>query len=56
MRDPVDGSQVEAAAERKFGSLEDLELHRERQRMAKVKQRIAKRRAETQQVRELTDW
>lgn len=42
--------QVEAAALSKHGSLEEMEEHRERQQLAKIRQRIAKRTAETQKV------
>ena len=35
---------------KKYGSLDGLEEHREQQRMSKIKQRIAKRKAETQKV------
>ena len=42
--------QVEAAAVSKHSSLEEIEEHRERQQLAKIRQRIAKRTAETQKV------
>lgn len=46
------GHQVEAKAVSKYGSLDNLELHREQQQMTKIRQRIAKRKAETQKVRD----
>ena len=45
------GLQVEATALSKHGSLEDLDEHRERQQLAKIRQRIAKRAAEMQKAR-----
>ena len=42
--------QVEAAAVRKYGSLDNMELHHEQQQMAKTKKHIAKRKEESQRV------
>lgn len=42
--------QVEAIAVRKYGSLDNLELHHEQQQMAKTKKHITKRKEESQKV------
>ena len=42
--------QVEATAVRKYGSLDNMELHHEQQQMAKTKKHIAKRKEESQKV------